>query len=56
MKIIKPGFEFITPIDGKVIMERLEQCGGAAGEPNPNHGMPPPHQRGVCNPAQAAWG
>lgn len=27
MKIIKPGFEFITPIDGKVIMERLEQCG-----------------------------
>ena len=27
MKIIKPGFEFITPIDGKVIMERLEECG-----------------------------
>jgi thymidylate synthase (FAD) len=27
MKIIKPGFEFVTPINGKVIMERLEQCG-----------------------------
>ena len=27
MKIIKPGFEFITPIDGKVIVERLEECG-----------------------------
>lgn len=27
MRIIKPGFELITPIDGKVIMERLEECG-----------------------------
>ena len=27
MKIIKPGFEFMTPIDGQAIMEHLEQCG-----------------------------
>ena len=27
MKIIKPGFEFITPIRGDVILKRLEQCG-----------------------------
>lgn len=27
MKIIKPGFEFITPIDGSVILKRLEECG-----------------------------
>ena len=27
MKIIKPGFEFITPLDGSVILKRLEECG-----------------------------
>jgi thymidylate synthase (FAD) len=27
MKIIKPGFEFITPINGGVILKRLEECG-----------------------------
>lgn len=27
MKIVKPGFEFITPIDGGVILSRIEQCG-----------------------------
>ena len=27
MKIIKPSVEFITPIDGEVVMKRLEQCG-----------------------------
>ncbi len=27
MKIIKPGVELITPIDGKIILQRLEQCG-----------------------------
>lgn len=27
MKIINPSVEFITPLNGKVIMERLEQCG-----------------------------
>ena len=27
MKIIKPGFEFMTPVDGQAIMEHLEQCG-----------------------------
>ena len=27
MKIIKPGFEFITPINGEVILSRIEQCG-----------------------------
>lgn len=27
MKIIKASVEFVTPIDGKVILERLEQCG-----------------------------
>lgn len=27
MKIIKPSVEFITPLNGKVIMERLEECG-----------------------------
>lgn len=27
MKIVKPSFELITPVDGQVIMERLEQCG-----------------------------
>lgn len=27
MKIIKPGFEFITPVDGDVILSRIEQCG-----------------------------
>ena len=27
MKIIKPSVEFITPPNGKVVMERLEQCG-----------------------------
>ena len=27
MKIISPKVEFITPINGKVILERLEQCG-----------------------------
>lgn len=27
MKIIKPGIEFITPIDGGVILKRIEQCG-----------------------------
>lgn len=27
MRIIKPNVEFITPIDGKVILKRLEECG-----------------------------
>ena len=27
MKIIKPGFEFITPINGDVILKRIELCG-----------------------------
>lgn len=27
MKIIKPSVEFITPLNGKAVMERLEQCG-----------------------------
>ena len=27
MKIINPSVEFITPLNGKVIMERLEECG-----------------------------
>ena len=27
MKIIKPGFEFITPIRGDVILRRIEECG-----------------------------
>lgn len=27
MKIIKPGVQFITPVDGEVILQRLEQCG-----------------------------
>lgn len=27
MKIIKPSVEFITPLNGKVTMERLEECG-----------------------------
>lgn len=27
MRIVKPGFELITPIDGRVILKRLEQCG-----------------------------
>lgn len=27
MKIIQPSVEFITPIDGKVILSRIEQCG-----------------------------
>lgn len=27
MKIIKPSVEFITPIDGQVILKRIEQCG-----------------------------
>ena len=27
MRIINPSVEFITPLNGKVIMERLEQCG-----------------------------
>ena len=27
MKIVKPGVEFITPIDGNVILKRLEECG-----------------------------
>lgn len=27
MKIIEPGFEFITPINGSVILTRIEQCG-----------------------------
>lgn len=27
MKIIEPKVEFITPINGKVILKRLEQCG-----------------------------
>lgn len=27
MKIIKPGVQFITPVDGDVILRRLEQCG-----------------------------
>ena len=27
MKIINPSVEFITPIDGKVILSRIEECG-----------------------------
>ena len=27
MKIVKPGVEFITPIDGNVILKLLEECG-----------------------------
>lgn len=27
MKIVKPGVEFITPIDGTTILKRLEACG-----------------------------
>ena len=27
MKIIKPSVELITPLNGKVVMERLEECG-----------------------------
>lgn len=27
MKIVKPSFEFITPINGDVILKRLEECG-----------------------------
>lgn len=27
MKIIEPRVEFITPVDGEVILQRLEQCG-----------------------------
>ena len=27
MKIIKPDVEFITPIDGNIVLKRLEQCG-----------------------------
>lgn len=27
MRIIKPSVEFITPIDGKTILKRIEQCG-----------------------------
>ena len=27
MKIVKPGVEFITPIDGTTILKRLEECG-----------------------------
>ena len=27
MKIINAGYEFITPINGDIILERLEQCG-----------------------------
>lgn len=27
MKIIKPSVEFITPIDGKTILSRIEECG-----------------------------
>lgn len=27
MRIINPSVEFITPLNGKVIMERLEECG-----------------------------
>lgn len=27
MKIIKPGVQFITPVDGDMILQRLEQCG-----------------------------
>lgn len=27
MKIINAGYEFITPIDAKTILERIEQCG-----------------------------
>lgn len=27
MKIIKPSVEFVTPINAKIILERLEQCG-----------------------------
>lgn len=27
MKIIKPSVEFITPVDGDVILSRIEECG-----------------------------
>lgn len=27
MKIINPGVEFITPVDGQTILKRIEQCG-----------------------------
>ena len=27
MKIIKPSVEFITPVDGAIILHRLEECG-----------------------------
>ena len=27
MKIIKPSVEFVTPVDGKVILSRIEECG-----------------------------
>lgn len=27
MKVIKPSVEFITPVDGSVILSRIEQCG-----------------------------
>ena len=27
MKIIKPSVEFVTPVDGKVILPRIEECG-----------------------------
>lgn len=27
MRIIKPSVEFITPLNGKVVMQRLEECG-----------------------------
>ena len=27
MKIVKPSFEFVTPIDGSAILSRIEQCG-----------------------------
>ena len=27
MKIISPGFEILTPLDGKTILKRIELCG-----------------------------
>ena len=27
MKIVKPGVDFITPINGTTILKRLEECG-----------------------------
>lgn len=27
MRIVKPRVEFVTPIDGQIILERLEECG-----------------------------